>query len=46
LAEEDKLRPLVDESGFDLATAAEAYRWLKSADPIGKVVLQVAGTAP
>jgi NADPH:quinone reductase len=46
LADEGKLRPLVDESRFTLATATEAYRRLQSHDATGKVVIDIGGTAP
>jgi NADPH2:quinone reductase len=46
LADEGKLRPLLDGSRFTLATAAEAYRRLQSGDATGKVVIDIAGTAP
>lgn len=46
LADEGKLRPLVDESRFTLSTATEAYRRLQSHDATGKVVIDIGGTAP
>jgi NADPH2:quinone reductase len=46
LADEGKLRPLVDGSRFTLATTADAYRRLQSGGATGKVVIDIAGTAP
>jgi NADPH:quinone reductase len=46
LVDEGKLRPLVDDSPFTLATAAEAYRRMQSSEATGKVVIDIAGTAP
>jgi NADPH2:quinone reductase len=44
LADEGKLRPLVDESRFTLETAGEAYRRLKSGEATGKIVIDIAET--
>jgi NADPH2:quinone reductase len=45
LAEDGKLRPLIDESRFTLENAGEGYRRLKSGEATGKIVFDIAGTA-
>jgi len=45
LVEAGKLRPLVDDHEFTLATAADAYRWLASGKAQGKVVIDIANQA-
>ncbi|MCW2240136.1 zinc-dependent alcohol dehydrogenase family protein [Azospirillum canadense] len=42
LADAGKLRPLIDERRFDLATAADGYRHLESGKARGKVVVRIA----
>ena len=42
LAEENKLRPRLDESHFTLETAPDAYRRLGSGKAQGKVVIDIA----
>ena len=45
LADEGKLRPLLDKSRFTLENAGEAYRRLQSGKAMGKVVIDVAEAA-
>lgn len=42
LADAGKLRPLIDEHRFDLAQAADAYRYLESGKARSKVVVRIA----
>jgi NADPH:quinone reductase len=41
LIEAGKIRPLIDDREFRLATAPEAYRWLASGKASGKVVVDI-----
>lgn len=45
LVDQGKVRPLLDEQRFTLATAPDAYRRLESGKARGKVVVDIAGTA-
>lgn len=42
LVDAGKLRPLIDERRFDLATAADGYRHLEGGAARGKVVVRIA----
>ena len=41
LVEAGKLRPILEQRRFDLATACDAYRALKGADSSGKIVIDI-----
>jgi NADPH:quinone reductase len=41
LVEAGKIRPLIDERKFNLATTPDAYRWVASGKALGKVVVDV-----
>lgn len=45
LTDAGKLHPLVDETRFNLTTAADAYRYLESGATTGKVVIDISETA-
>jgi NADPH:quinone reductase len=45
LVEAGKIKPLIDDSKFTLATAPDAYRWLASGKAHGKVIIDIADDA-
>jgi NADPH:quinone reductase len=45
LVEAGKVRPLIDDRAFTLATTTDAYRWLASGKARGKVVIDVTNHA-
>jgi NADPH2:quinone reductase len=45
LVDEGRVRPLIDDSHFTLATAADAHRRIESGKATGKIVIDVAERA-